>query len=124
MDDSSVFEVHYDDGLRLHNLSYEFDSDTLRFYLAWTNATSERYGFSLQFFDEDGNKRLQKDKVVSRQLLQVVELDSASLPAGAYSVQLIVYDFETQASQGGAFSATGERFERALELDQFILERE
>ncbi len=124
LDDSSAFEVHYDDGLRLHNLSYEFESDTFRFYLAWTNATSERYGFSLQFFDEDGNKRLQQDKVVSRQLLQVVELDSASLPAGAYSVQLIVYDFETQASQGGAFSATGERFERALELDQFILERE
>lgn len=124
MDDSNAFEVRYDDGLRLHNLSFEMESDTLRFYLAWTNKTRERYGFSLQFFAEDGNKLQQQDQVVSGQLLQLVEIDGASLPAGAYSVQLIVYDFETQVSQGGAVTATGERFERALELDHFIPERE
>ena len=124
IDDSSAFEVRYDDGLRLHNLSFVIESDTLRFYLAWTNATRDSYGFSLQFFAEDGNKLLQQDKVVSRQLLQVVEIDGASLPAGAYSVQLIVYDFDTQVSQGGTVSATGDRFERALDVDRIELERE
>lgn len=123
MDDSSALEVRYDDGLRLHNLSYEIELDTLRFYLAWTKATRDSYGFSLQFFDQDGNKRLQQDKVVSRQLLQMVEIDGASLPAGLYSVQLIVYDFETQVSQGGAVSATGERFVRELEVAVIELER-
>lgn len=124
MDGSSAFDVRYDDGLRLHNLSYEIESDTLRFYLAWTNATRVSYGFSLQIFDQDGNKLLQQDKVVSRQLLQVVEVDGASLPAGAYSVQLIVYDFETQISQGGTVSTPGERFERELEVAIIELERE
>ena len=124
IDDSSAFEVRYDDGLRLQNLSYEIESDTLRLYLAWTNPTRDTYAFSLQIYDQDGNKRLQQDKVLSRQLLQVVEIDGASLPAGAYSLQLIVYDFETQVSQGGVVTLTGERFERALEVAIIELERE
>lgn len=124
IDDSSAFEIRYDDGLRLQNLSYEIESDTLRFYLTWTNPTRDTYAFSLQIFDQDGNKRLQQDKVVSRQLLQVVEIDGASLPAGAYPVQLIVYDFETQISRGGTVSTTGERFERELEVAIIELERE
>ena len=122
--EGSAFEVRYDDGLRLDNLSYAVELEAVRFFLAWTKAASNSYGFSLQFFDEGGNKALQQDPVVSRQLLQVVEIDGASLPAGAYSVQLIVYDFETQASQGGAVSATGQRFERALEVATIELERE
>ncbi|MCY3798570.1 MAG: glycosyltransferase family 39 protein [Chloroflexi bacterium] len=125
IDDSSAFEVRYDDGLRLQNLSFVFESDTLWFYMAWTNPTSDTYAFSLQIFDQDGNKRLQQDTVVSsRQLLQVVEIDGASLPAGAYSVQLIAYDFETQISQGGTVFTTGERFERELEVAIIELERE
>ena len=124
MDESSAFSVSYDDGLRLHNLSSARESDKLRFFLAWTNATRDSYGFSLQFFAEDGNKLLQQDQVVSRQLLQMVEIDIASLPAGAYSVQLIVYDFDTQVSQGGIVLASGERFERALEVDGIELDRE
>ncbi len=116
MDDSSAIDVRYDSGLRLHNASYEISGETMRFFLAWTNDTANRYAFSLQFFDEDGNKALQHDYVIRRHLLSVHELDIAPLPPGAYSVQLIVYDFESRVSQSGTVSDTGLRFERELEI--------
>ena len=42
--------------------------------------------------------------------------EKQSLPAGAYTAKLIVYDFETQVTQGGILTGTNERFERELEL--------
>ena len=121
MSDSSALEVQYDGGVRLRNASYAVNEDSLQFYLAWTNATTESFGFSLQFFDESGNKSLQYDNVIYRQLLGIHEIDISSLPPGAYSVQLIVYDFETQVSQGGTISDTGQRVERELEIARIEL---
>ncbi len=116
MDDSSALEVEYDGGARLHNASYAVNEDLLHFYLAWTNATTESYGFSLQFFDESGHKALQYDNVINRQLLAIHEIDTSSLPEGAYSVQLIAYSYETRKSLGGRVIKTGQSFERALEI--------
>ena len=116
MGESSSVDVQYDDGVRLHNVSYGADSDEIRFYLAWTNDTKNSYAFSLQFFDEDRQKALQYDNVIPRQLLTVHEIDSTPLLEGSYSVQLIVYDFETQISQSGMLSETAEHFERELEI--------
>ena len=123
MDDSSALNVLYDDGLRLRNVSYGLSGDKLRFYLAWTNNTKTAYAFSLQFFDEEGRKVLQYDKVIRRQLLAAHEIDTTPLPEGAYSVQLIVYDYETRVSQGGTLTSTGERFERELEIAKSELQR-
>ena len=116
MDDSTALEVQYDDGVRLHNVSVEADSDKLRFYLAWTNDTATEYGFSLQFFDDAGNKALQYDNVIGRDLLTAHEIDATPLVEGAYSVKLIIYDFETRKSKSGTITDTGERFERELEI--------
>ncbi len=116
MDDSSALEVEYDGGARLHNASYAVNEDLLHFYLAWTNATTESYGFSLQFFDESGNKALQYDNVIYRQLLAIHEIDTSPLPEGAYSVLLIAYSYETRKSLGGRVIKTGQSFERALEI--------
>ena len=116
LDGSSALEVHYDSGVRLHNASFAADEDLLRFYMAWSNNTSKTYGFSLQFFDDNGNKALQYDNVIYRDLLSTHEIDASSLPEGAYSIQLIVYDFETQISQGGVIVDMGKRFERKLEV--------
>lgn len=121
LDDSSVFAVRYDEGVRLHNLSFVQQEDIIRFYLAWSNTSPAHYAFSLQFFDADGRMALQYDHVIYRQVLTAHEIDASSLPAGAYSMQLIVYDFETQASQGGIQLATAARFERALEIGQIEL---
>lgn len=116
IDDSSAIDVRYDSGLRLHNASYEINGEIARFFLAWSNGTANRYAFSLQFFDEAGNKALQADYVIRRHLLSVHELDIEPLPPGAYSVQLIVYDFESRVSEGGTVSETGKRIERELEI--------
>ena len=116
MDESSAFEIHYDAGIRLHNASFVVEPELLRVYLAWTNEAANVYAFSLQFFDEDGNKALQHDNVIGRELLTAIEIDTSTLAAGAHIVQLIVYDFETGERQSGTKAASGERFERELEL--------
>ncbi len=116
IDLSSEMEVQYDSGVRLHNLSYTAGDDELHFYLAWTNTTRDNYAYSIQFFDEDGQKPLQDDKVIYRDLLAVHDIDASSLSAGVYSIQLIVYDFETQVSIGGTLSDGGQRFDRELEI--------
>ena len=116
LDQSSALEVQYDSGVRLHNASFDLEGDTLRFYMAWTDEAAGKTSFSLQFFDDKGHKALQYDSVIHRQLLSTHEIDASSLPAGAYLIQLIVYDSETRASQGGTISETGQRFAREVEL--------
>ena len=116
IDQSSALEVRYEDGVRLHNASFDVAGDTLHFYLAWTDLATGKYSFSLQFFDEYGQKALQYDSVIRHLLLSTHEIDAASLKAGVYSIQLVVYDFETQVSQGGVIAATSERFTRELEI--------
>ena len=113
---SSRLDAQFDSGARLHYASYAVDGDSLHFYLAWTDTAAGNNAFSLQFFAENGQKALQYDHVIRRQLLSTHEIDLSSLPAGVYSIQLIVYDFETRASQGGFVADTSQRFERELEL--------
>ena len=121
IDDSSAFEVHYEDGLRLRNASYEIDSNLLRFFLAWEKDPAIEYGFSLQFYDDGGQKVHQYDHVIGRSLLAVHEFDASPLREGAYSVRLIVYDFETHEIHSGTVSATGQRFERELEITRLAV---
>ena len=122
MDEGSSLDIQYDGGVRLHNASFAIEGDLLRFYLAWTKEAASSISFSLQFFDKDDNKALQYDDVIGRQLLSTPEIDVSSLPPGVYSIQLIVYDFETQTSHGGVISDTGQRFERELEIAALELE--
>ena len=121
MDESSRIDARYEGGVRLRNASYVFDDGGMQFYLAWTNPTTNNYGFSLQFFDENGDKALQYDNVIYGQLLSTHEIDVSSLSGVAYSIQLIVYDFESQVSLGGMITGAGERFERELELATIAL---
>ena len=121
IDESSALAVEFDSGARLHNISHAVNDGMLHFYTAWSNKMPKNYSFSLQFFDESGLKALQYDSVVYRDLLSTHEIDASSLPAGAYSVQLIVYDFETQISQGGLVVDSGRRFERELEVARIEL---
>ncbi len=116
LDESSVLEVQYDGGPRLHNASFALDAETIRFFLSWTNAAEDEFGFSLQFFDGAGQKALQYDSVIYRHLLGVHEIDTTPLDTGLYVVKLIVYNAETGASIGGELTASGESFERELEI--------
>ena len=121
IDERSALEVEFDGGARLHNISHVVNDGMLHFYMAWTNNAPKRYSFSLQFFDESGHKALQYDSVILRDLLSTHEIDASSLPAGAYSVQLIAYDYETRVSQGGLVADSGQRFERELEVARIEL---
>lgn len=123
LDESSAAEVRYDGGLLLRNLSYEVNGDHFRAYLAWKDNTEDKLSYSIQFFDEDLRPALQEDRVIIGQLLTVHEFDTSALPDGVYSVMLIVYDFETRVSQGGALTRTGGRFERELEIASIKLRR-
>ena len=116
LDHSSAFEVAYDGGIRLHNLSYVRTSERIWFNLAWTKYTRRNYGFSIQFFDAQREKVLQFDDVVRSELLSSYELDISTLPEGEYAVKLILYDFETGKSEGGIAQETGQRFERSLDI--------
>ncbi len=109
-------EIRYDSGLRLHYAAFDVLGDKVRFYLAWTNNTNDTMAYSIQFLGEDGNNALQYDDVIYGQLLAVPEVEITALPVGTYSVQLIVYDFETRVSQGGVIGDTAVRFERELQL--------
>ena len=123
MDTSSALGVRYDGGVRLNNLSYVVSADAVRIFLSWTNDTNNNYSFSIQFFDEDGQKTLQYDNVIYRDLLEVREIDISSLPDGMHTAKLIVYDFETRVSQGGTVTDTAERFERELEIASIEVDR-
>lgn len=112
----SKFEVEFDGGTRLHNLSYDLFSDRIIFYLSWTNGPENRYSFSLQFFDERGNKAQQYDSVILLEPVSAYSADISSLPRGSYKAKLIVYDYATGASVSGTVSETRQRFERELEI--------
>ncbi|MDE2776262.1 MAG: hypothetical protein OXI77_10010 [Chloroflexota bacterium] len=116
MDESSAFAVQYDNGIRLRNASYEINANLLRFFLAWEKDPAIEYGFSLQFYNDGGQKVHQYDHVIGRSLLAVHEFDVSPLREGAYSVRLIVYDFETHETHSGTVSATSERFDREFEV--------
>ena len=88
LDETSAIEVRYEDGLSLLNASYDVLENTLRFFLAWTNVRASDSAFSLQLFDEDGNKAVQYDNVIYDELLTAHELDISALRPGVYSVQL------------------------------------
>jgi len=116
MDERSAADIRFDGGVHLRNASYEITSDAIRFFLAWRHESEEPYSFSIQLFRQDGEKVSQYDNVIGLQLLDVHELDRSSIPAGSYSVKLIVYDFATRTSRGGVVGDSQARFDRALDL--------
>ena len=113
---SSALEIRYLDGLHLHNASVDVNTDKIHFYFAWTNRTTENYSFSIQLFDEGGQRALQHDSVIQSELLARVEIDAAQLLEGQYLVKLIVYEFDTGKSLPGTVQATMAQFEREFEL--------
>ena len=116
-------QVQYDNGIELGNLLAEVDGDRLRAHLLWTRLPAEAHAFSLQVFDESGEKALQgSDQVFHREALAQAELDLSALPPGRYALMLIVYNYETGASVPGAVANSQTRFERALVIRQLDLD--
>ena len=114
--------IHYDNGMRLENLVVEKSPDQLSVYFWWDEILPSEYSFSLQVFDQDSNRVTGSDAVIYRAPLDAQSLDITTLPAGEYTLQLIVYDYETGDSQAGLIMDRRRRFERQVEIARFTLE--
>ena len=115
------FALDYDNGMRLGNILLEQRDEALDVYLWWRRPIDKQYSYTLQLFNGAGEKAAQVDSVISDDPLDISRLDISGLPTGAYTLKLIVYDFETLASQTGAVLADGLRFDRELTLHSFTL---
>ena len=114
--------VQYDNGIELGNLLTERDGDRLKLHLLWTRLPAEAHAFSAQVFDASGEKALQGDIVFHHEALSQLELDLSALPPGDYTIMLIVYNFETQATVPGTVVGSQHGFERQLEIARLWLE--
>ena len=110
------FAIRYDNGTELGNLIVDQERDLLTVYLRWLKSLEEMYSFTVQIFDTQADKVQQDDRVISGEPVDVMKLDISSLPSGEYTVKLIVYDFESKASQPGMRVDGAGRFEREIEI--------
>ena len=115
-------ELLYDNGSRLLNRTLEIDDEALRLHLWWRIADGRKSSYSIQVFDASGMRARQADHVMNRSMTSHT-IDLTDLPAGEYQARLIVYDFESGASHGGAIVSDSTRFERDIEIARFWLER-
>ncbi len=113
--------IRFDNGTELGNLRIEQSPDALRVYLRWLQTIEDKYSFTLQAFDEQAEKVLQADRVISGEPVDIVQFDISALPAGEYTMRFIVYDFTSGASQSGALVSNGMRFEREIEAARFSI---
>ena len=111
--------IRYSEGMRLDNILVETTADALQVYFWWRAIEPGEFSYSLQVHDAGGRRALGEDAIIDRAPLDAKRLDIAALPSGEYTLQLIVYDFDTGASQAGELTGTGERFERAVEIERF-----
>ncbi|MCY3831585.1 MAG: glycosyltransferase family 39 protein [Chloroflexi bacterium] len=114
--------IEYDNGLRLANLIVEEAPSQLSVYFWWAEILQSEYSFSLQVFDQDSNRVLGSDGLIWRAPAHERSLDVSALRAGEYTLQLIVYDYETGESQPGLILEEQRRFERRVEIARFTVE--
>ena len=112
----SPFAVDYDNGAQLGNLLASVTADMLELHLIWTQLPTSAHAFSVQFFDEAGDRAHNQDFVFHRDALGRYEIDLFSLPPGDYSARLIVYNYDSGASVSGVVLGSQTRFERELEF--------
>ena len=120
--DRRGLEIVYENGAWLGSAELARTSDQLDVYLWWLHSEEAVYAYSLQLFDERKEKVRQLDAVISGDPIDAHSLDVSSLPAGAYSLDLIVYDRQSGDSQSGKIVGENRSFERAVELAKFEVE--
>lgn len=114
--DGSPQALHYDNGTELANILLELAGEDLNVFFWWTKTFANEYVYSVQLFDAESNKALQVDDVIGGSALVKQSIDVSDLPSGEFTAELIVYDYETRASQSGIILADDQPFERSFEL--------
>ncbi len=112
-------EVRYDNGITLANLLTDRDADQMSIDLWWQRGSIRGFAYTIQVFNEQGEKQLQIDQVIDSRPLSHAQIDTSSLEPGDYVAKLIVYDKDTGQSQKGTILSTQQTVERELEIARF-----
>ena len=113
------FAVEYDNGIQLGNLLADINEDKLDLYLIWERLPPAAHAFSVQLFDDSGNKAGNRDFVFHHDPLGRYQIDLSALPPGEYSARLVVYNYDAGNSLPGILLSSQTRFNRELEFFQF-----
>ena len=115
----TALEVRYDNGITLANLLADWDGDQLSIDSWWQRGKYRGYAYTIQVFNEQGEKQLQIDQVIDSRPLSHAQINTSSLEPGDYVAKLIVYDKESGESQSGTILSTQQTVERELEIARF-----
>ncbi len=118
------FTVQYDNGMVLANAVSLRSTNELRIYLRWAATIDRKYSLSLQIFDTSKAKVRQTDAVISRDPIDVFSFDLSELDPGDYTVELIVYNYETKESEPGVLVSGQQRFERSVTHTEFTIDNQ
>ena len=117
----TALEVRYNNGITLANLLTDLEGDQLTIYSWWQRGNNSGYAYTIQLFNELGEKQLQIDQVIDSRPLSHAQIDTSSLEPGDYVAKLIVYDKDTGQSQKGTILSTQQTVERELEIARFFV---
>ncbi len=115
-------EVRYANGISLANLLAEWDGNQMSIDSWWHRGRYRGYAYTIQLFNEQGEKQLQIDQVIDSRPLSHAQIDTSSLEPGDYVAKLIVYDKDTGQSQKGTILSTQQTVERELEIAEFTVD--
>jgi hypothetical protein len=108
------FMLEFENGMQLKNSILQQVGDGQYRFDAWwfqNGVMDESVGFSLQILDGDYNKYYQLDAVVQRQSIATYDIQLEDMPAGDYSVFVILYTSDGYDTIYGRAS-TASAFER------------
>ena len=117
----SSLAVTYESRIQLAERLIRDDPAKLDIYLWWSGPRDGKNAYSVQVFNEHGQKVSQSDHVILADPLQLHSIDKAGFASGRYSVRLIVYDYVTKQSQPGTILGNQETFRRELEIARFTV---
>ena len=118
---ASRLRASYDSGLQLRSLHFELRGSGLEVYALWRPNTEVTHAFSIQIFDERGQKALGQDFIIHFDPAMRYRVDLESLAPGTYSAKLIVYDYDTGRSVPGTVPGENSRFARELEFGRLTI---
>ena len=114
--------VSFENGVLLANVLLKGDGEELETLLLWGKLPEVAHGVSIQLFDQAGEKIAGSDFTIRHDSLSRHRLDLPPLEPGDYSVQLILYHYETRASVAGTVLSAQARFERELEIGSITID--
>ncbi len=115
-------ELRYDNGITLANLLAGFNGNQFSVDSWWQRGDIDGYAYTIQVFNEHGEKKLQVDRVIHSRPLSRAQFDTSNLEPGDYVAKLIVYETESGQSQQGIVMQNQHFFLRELEIAYFRIQ--